>query len=357
MVPHRWLLVSSLVSLPIIACSFVIPWIASDSDPLQVVEVQPSLLKVEPPIDGRRTTCGAEFSVVNNESTPVTIESIQTSCGCTVAGPLDITELRPHQSVIVPLTISVPTGPEKRVRVSVHTTSLKRPKLVVELRIVGRSPSLPMIEFMHQEVHVTGTTAGEWVDQTLEFKTFEAESESNWLTGIAEIPGIQIKEWNCKTDGDVAGVPAHKTYRCVISVQIPDSIDRADVKLIELKTIDATESCPSFTITSKLYPLIRAVPPEIAIRLDEGQTLVRRRILLVSSQSWILPDLLPGSDAIDVTSEDINVESQNKKITVLIDALRVDTSQKAYKICIPTGNSQQPMVSIPVTIVRTGAGS
>lgn len=77
------------------------------------------------------------FSILNREPKRITIESLRSSCGCTVAGPLSTTVLAPGQALIVPISVSSSSA-EKTAHVLVRTSSKTTPDLNVELRIAGR---------------------------------------------------------------------------------------------------------------------------------------------------------------------------------------------------------------------------
>jgi hypothetical protein len=356
MAPYRWFAVGSVACTVTVAFYFAIPQNASDANMDQGVEVHPSQIVVEPGKNEPVTSRVVTFSILNRDSKRVTIESLQSSCGCTVAGPLAITELLPGQSVTVPLTVEVPSGPDKKARVSIQTSSQRSPHLTVELRIIGRPQSLPSIESIPPEIHVAGATAGDWVEHLLEFTTVEAKSNTPWLEGILDSPGIQIRDWICETDAGPTTESTRRTYRGRVLVRIPDSVNRRELKRIEFTgSPDESAPRPSLVVSAILRPLIRSVPPELAIHFDEGLTPIRRKILLVSSRPWSLPDQLPNSDAIHLNSETIDVDAAIKSVIIEIDPRWLAATEKVVQFTIPTSLAEQPIVSIPITIVRRKA--
>lgn len=248
---------------------------------------EPSLLELTADAgSGRRRDVVCRL--VNRSDRDVRIVSVETTCACTLAAPLERTTLKPGEAVPLRLTVSMPSEgvKESAVNVAVEPSDVAAPSLRLVLR--GPERPLPYLFHMPERLRLAGRRAGEELTQECEVSAIERPGSEPWLRGVVDPAGEVVVRFDPKPVEEPYGRHVLRRYRFTITGRLPETPDAPQPFALAL-TAEPKAARSGFPVaiqgTWVLEPLARIVPAQLTLRRSEVSAWpVIRRVLVVTER-------------------------------------------------------------------------
>jgi hypothetical protein len=184
------------------------------------IEVEPSHLTVKYRPDANEQ----QFNVclTNRGADNITVQTIRSSCGCTVAGLLVPQTLHAGGSTQLSLVISPPVFGTSEATVSIVTDSPTTPLYTINISLEGDTADVPRVTMQTPRMELAGLRPGELLDGELEVHTLERESPV-WIHGLS-CPGNF--EWSLREPVEsvsLGGGVVERVYFFRIRVECPET--------------------------------------------------------------------------------------------------------------------------------------
>lgn len=239
--------------------------------------------------------------LINRGGEEVRITSVDTSCACTLAGPLEKTRLKPGESVPLRLKASLPAYGRKEslVKVSVEPASVASSTL--RLILHGPERPVPHVELVPGQLLLSGRRPGEAVLQEFEVTTLERADAEPWIRGITDPTGEVEVVLTAAPSEEPRGELALRTYRFRAEATLPEKTDVARRFTLTVEGDPAaTRNGSPLAIhgTRVAVPLVQVVPAQIVLQRSKiADWPVTRRVMIVANDeegvSLEVPSELP----------------------------------------------------------------
>lgn len=166
-----------------------------------------------------------EFTLKNVGKQTVLVESVSTSCGCSVAQPMADQTIRPGQMQSLFISAEPPLFNTRDVHVSVHLVdaadSSREELIQLQMKLVGKPLPSSRVYNLPPVVELTSTSPGDLI-RRFQFNTIE-EERSQWITGLSSTSDqISAEILSCESVPRATGF--QRTYHCRLTARVPESI-------------------------------------------------------------------------------------------------------------------------------------
>lgn len=252
--------------------------------------VEPSVLELsgDSRQDPRREV---SCRLTNDSSRPVRVASIQTSCSCTIADPLERTSLKPGESVPLRLQVTLPVYGRKEAAVTIEADppSASPPRL--RLILHGPARPVPFVESLPQDIWLSGHLPGESVTRECEITTVEAPASEPWIRGLSTADnGIEARPEGPPEESPF-GDRIRRVYRFRITGTLPQTTEGAEYFSLSLDVATPVGDAAGARIRGKRFldAVARVVPAEIVVRQsDVREHPVKRTVLVVADDDDLI---------------------------------------------------------------------
>ncbi len=167
-----------------------------------------------------------EFTLKNVGKQTVLVESVSTSCGCSVAQPMADQTIRPGQMQSLFISAEPPMFNTRDVHVAVHLVdeadSTREEVIQLQMKLVGKRLPSSRVYNLPPVVELTSTSPGDLI-RLFQFNTIE-EERSQWITALASTSDqISAEILSCETVPRATGF--QRTYHCRLTAQVPESVN------------------------------------------------------------------------------------------------------------------------------------
>jgi hypothetical protein len=288
---------------------------------------------------------------------PVRLLGVTSSCGCTLAEPLEQSDLAPGESTELRLRGTPPEVGEKRSYFEVQSNSTRSPALRVHVLLRGKEIPLPRVMHTPDRVALQSHRAEHRVTQ-FEVETLERAGTPDWLGRPPQVP--EPFETALQGRREAPGPEKSqikRTYQYTVAATVsPNALREVEVNLAAL----GTNRVPVRLIV-EYVPAIRPAPAALFWRITAGSKFPQtRRIVFLGSG--------PASDTqaeIHPESTDIawlgfsRLESSESGTPVvakfdvsLLAAPPLASGAAEHRLRFRTGHPDCPIIEMPVVIVR-----
>ena len=238
----------------------------------------------------RDVTC----RLVNRGNEEIRITSVDTSCACTLAAPLEKTRLKPGESVPLRLKASLPYYGRKEslVKVAVEPASVA----VSTLRLILHGPERPVphVELVPDHLRLSGRRPGETVSQEFQIATIERPNTEPWIRGFADPTGEVEVVLTAAPFEEPRGELVLRTYQYRVEAALPGTADATErfTLVVNGDPMVTRNSSPVVIHGIRvLVPLVHVVPAQLVVRRKElAEGPVTRRVLVITTEGGLSLD-------------------------------------------------------------------
>ncbi|HEX5472560.1 MAG TPA: DUF1573 domain-containing protein [Lacipirellulaceae bacterium] len=307
------------------------------------------------------------LTVKNDGSSPARITEVRPSCGCTVAGEPDPTEIAAHGSSTIRLRATPPEVGEKRTRVEVFHDALG-PPLVAALLLKGRrqaSPNSSIILRHPEEIVARGAPNSDCVAR-FELVCAERKGSEPFVAAIvSDVPEVSISRESIVDRFSPNPGTVYRTYEYVATIVLdkPGRTHIATLSIepgrksddLDLPTISMMADCRASVqaVPDTLFASLGRddVPCEINLRFRAPST---KRMLEISPAST-----LPGWLEIGPSTAAAPGSPFAAQIVVRITAMpdRGDDETEPTTVRLRTNVPDCPIIEIPLFVRIKNGGN
>ncbi len=343
--------VASLIVLWVIAAGCGRPdsgrSIASAGTPLRIEpasQVIESTEKLSP--DGE-----VVLRLFNDSKTEIGLLGVESSCGCTLAEPLEIETLAAGQSIALRLRVAMPTAGVKSVTVTARFRSQGETSTTAAvLELKGKPEVPPFFHYSQLSIRLVGKKPGENLSQRFELMTCESPEAPFWVSGAStgtEEFGVQL-----------VGVPkeikledprlVRRTYVFLVEATMP-TVPRSMRGNITIATTSESDYRSVIPIVIEYQPAIRSVPPVIVIPANElvGAGVLKKQVAIICEEPF-------GEFSFDENTHGISIEAERVTDKVLRLSAKIDllTIQHAADNCLRLKVANEDVV-VPIKFLTS----
>jgi len=214
-------------SLAVVACIWLVgtqrnPPAASLENSTLGIVADPAMATLEgmPP----DTAGKVRFTLKNVSGRAVRVQSVGTTCGCSVAEPMKNPVIRPGKTESLIVAATPPLFGNRVVHVTLKLVEEgatgREEALRLELNLTGKPLAATRVFEIPGTVEITGTSA-QVVDRQIYIRTVEENAESPWITGLSSAsPRIKARILSSQGQSSPDG-GFQRTYVCQLTAEIP----------------------------------------------------------------------------------------------------------------------------------------
>ncbi len=269
------------------------------------------------------------------------MQMVRSSCGCTVADLPVPQTLRAGESIHLPLTIAPPVYGTSEATVSIVTDSPTTPLCAVHVSLLGDLTRIPQVTHQTPHVELTGLTPGEFLEDEIEVRTQEKESDV-WISGLNCPRSV---EWSLPAPPEsvsLGGDVVDRAYCFRIAAECPEIGSQSFTLFPETTTKERASHQSTALAVSRLQPL-SVVPSEIIMKETPLTEPISILVISQDDEKFVVQDtatVTVGRDQAVATSQ-----------TVTIDRAHVsDAERQRGYIEIHTSHSMCPTLRVPIAI-------
>ncbi len=318
-----------------------------------------------PPDQGLRRE--VTIDLVNTGREALEVTSAETSCHCTMAGPLPKEPLQPEERASVILRVDLPHYGQQQTRVEFLTNPPGEPSTTLVLNMQGRTIQTPFVNEMPRPAQLMARRPGELVRHLFEVETTEAIASDPWLTGMhSDVPEARVELLDVRTvrEND-DGKFVNRAYQ--FQLEIPAPVDAQRVLAFSLTEEGATPSAgrvQPYLVRVSYVPAIRVVPQEILMVINDDTDFP-----LVSTLELVSDEEVPRSSVGNVlttcewmtaqrvaNSADVSppsTEATPSRVIVQLNNWPEDSrpDDEDPSVLVGFGDADVPLIRVPVTVV------
>ena len=207
------------------------------------VVVTPQTVVVE------RTSPGSpayvKFTLENIGHNAVRVESVDTTCGCSVAQPMADQIILARKRQQLAIVTDPPMFGSRNVAVHLGLADAKdasrTDEIWLQLKLVGKALAASRVYDIPKMIEVSSASSSE-VSRQFEIKTVEENATRNWITGLSPtVPNIRADIIDSKTELRPNN-RVYRTYVCRLIIDIPQEIE--DTRAATVNLVSAVETAP-----------------------------------------------------------------------------------------------------------------
>lgn len=225
------------------------------------------------------------FTLKNIAKQSVLVETVSTSCGCSVAQPMADQTIRPGEMQSLVISAEPPMFNSRNVQVSLQlvdaTDASRKETIQLLMKLVGKPLPSSRVYDLPPVVEFSSTSSGDLV-RLFQFNTVE-EGSSQWITGLSSTSDqISAEILNCESVPRATGF--QRTYHGRLTVRISQDyheILAGAVRLMSGESVVAEASAVRVIARRRLaweaFPSVLKPPPQNAVE-DVSQSVAIQAI-------------------------------------------------------------------------------
>jgi len=204
------------------------------------------------------------FTLTNVGKQSLRVESVETSCGCSVAQPMTDQTIRPGSTQTLVIAASPPKFDSRNVHVRLNlldpANSSRKEIIPLQMKLMGKPLPPTRIYNFPQVIELSGTSPGELV-RLFQFNTVEQDEKSPWITGLSsKSEFIKAEILSCDSTPRTAK-GAHRTYQCRLTATLPQNADEILAGAVHLTTgASDGPDLPVIHVAWAAYPSVLKAP-------------------------------------------------------------------------------------------------
>lgn len=249
--PRRMFAIAT-ISFAVIAalCAGTKLWTADKSLPSSFSILPPraevARIKVDDPSDVM-----IQFRFVNRGRRPIEIQSVKTSCGCTVAGDPSKWILKPRDDATLDIRATLPIHGEKLATLTVTVSDGESQAILVPIVLRGVEPKPPFVDEAPERLELRPSSDDDELRREFDIVTVESDSDEPWITGFdSTMPLIRTEIVDCIINRN-RGSAISRQYKVVLT---------ADAKTLNNDPVGAWLSVvsrtPAVSQTKRIFVMI-----------------------------------------------------------------------------------------------------
>lgn len=295
------------------------------------------------------------FKIKNRSQSKISIQSIDSSCGCTVVEAPKSGSLESKGEIELRVHVTVPPQGTRQSHVTLRTLD---GAYQIPIDLEGKPITVPLVSNFTDRVEIRATGHGQQVRRQLNLVAIEKAGTEPWIRGISSSnTNIRVEVESPKEtlgrDGTV-----RRQYPLTIVATSPDHDQPSEsgwlTPLVDGPS-PAGSSHRCFVVVQSVSP-VRAVPSEVLFTISASEDLPSEKTvhLLFESPNSVAPTLAK-SNASWLDAE--LMESDSNRVCKLKVILRNTPSEIGdqvvrSEITISTGLPELPTFTLPVTVSR-----
>lgn len=309
----------------------------------------PQSVVVERPEGGG--TSLVKFTLRNTAKKSVFVQSVETSCGCSVAQPMADQTIRPGNSQSLVISAEPPAFDSRNVNVYLQivdsSDSTRKETIRLQMKLVGKPIPRSRVYDLPTVVEMSQASSGEVV-RNFQFNTMEESEDSKWITGLSSTSAeIEAQILSCESN-PISKERIQRTYHCRLAAKVPRSVDEVLAGTVRLMSGNSAASESStFRVVArrraawKAYPSVIMSPPRDAteditqsvavqaVDIEDAESL--RRLEIAHAPKGVIVEWLPSD------------EQQLRKLSVKVPLNNRSDLASAETISLHDPESRDPL--------------
>lgn len=300
-----------------------------------------------------------ELRLTNRARSMAEIQSVRTSCGCTIADDPSQTVLQPGETATLRVKASLPKYGVKQSTVTI-TSSIegKTEQVGVPLVLRGDEPESPYVEIIPERIELrsAGTTGA--VEREFQIQTVEADSEEPWILGMkSSLPQLKTEIIAVKQQSR-RGRSIVREYQVRVTADARSGSDQplSGWLTVAGKTDATRESSPVFV---KVEPtqLLTLSPSRLVFTKSDMETGSATRTVVMTTteagrdapvvsvtDSWISSLIVPTSEA--------HVSLLKVRVTFPGEGSASESSLIQTDLAVSLAGNEKALLRLPVIVQR-----
>lgn len=212
-----------------------------------------------------------EFTLKNSGRAPVLVQSVETSCGCSIAQPMADRTIHPAKTQLLVISAEPPAFDSRIVQVELQLVdpidTSRKETIRLQMKLIGKPLPASRVYDLPQSIEMSNNCPGEVV-RLFGFNTIEENEDAKWITDLSST-STQIKAeiLNCESLPRSKG-GVQRTYHCRLTAEVPHGVNEILAGTVRLMsgTSVATESAVFRVVVHrriawKAFPAVLKRPP------------------------------------------------------------------------------------------------
>lgn len=240
--------------------------------------------------DGGGVTRVVPVTIKNNSNHVIQIETIETSCGCTVVENWPKGPISPLAESKFDVSVSLPDFGRKSSQLKITFVEDSAPHTIV-FDLHGKSPEVPRLKAPLQRVSLKWTSISEDIDRRFAFQTLEKKSSVPWLCGVwTDVEWMNAEltlssERESKYDGLV-----ERAYMLNVKCRWPLSLPgTSGISKIFFEVSHAEPAVDPWVMDAVLVPRVRSIPSRLVY--SPSSIPCEFRVLLISEPPLVVENV------------------------------------------------------------------
>lgn len=299
----------------------------------------------------------ASIQIANRGPTPIRVLEVTSSCGCTLADPIEQPDLEPGATTLLRIRGTPPTAGERRAFVDLECDLPQSKRTRIEVHLKGKPIPLPSLKHSPETVFIRGPRE-DVHESHFEIETIEVSGTPDWLgqpTGIPAPFEIHLEHRNEAPSRDAGQV--QRTYRYQVRARIQSGTTHETHIALHA---DGTKPV-TIKVIAEHIPALRAVPAAVFWQIDSTRQLpVSRQIALVASNNatptvTTFKPVRPAVNWLDANVIESTESAESRvlaHVRITITALPDVSSGHSTVLTIETNHPDCPRIDVPIVIKR-----
>lgn len=224
-----------------------------------------------------------QFTLKNVSQRTIRVQSVGTSCGCSVAEPMTDEIIRPGRTEFLFISATPPPFGNRNVQVALKLVDLEDASHEATIRLAMNLKGPPLaakrVYELPTTVEMRATSVTETVRQ-FQFKTVEENSEGAWITGLSSTSSqINAEIVDCKSEVRPGG-GIQRTYSCRLTAVVPQKADEILAGTIRLMSgASAADESAAFRVVVRRCVPLESFPSVLKIAANTSSETIRTVIV------------------------------------------------------------------------------
>lgn len=295
------------------------------------------------------------FKIKNRSQSKISIQSIDSSCGCTVVEAPKSGSLESKGEIELRVHVTVPPQGTRQSRVTLRTLN---GVYQIPIDLEGKPITVPLVSSFADRVEIRATGHGQQVRRQLNLIAIEKAGTAPWIKGVGSSnPNIRV-EIESPTEARGSDGTVRRQYPLAIVATSPDKDQPSESGWLT-PIVDGPSPAGSshrcFVVVQSVSP-IRAVPSEVLFAIHASEDLPHEKTvhLLFEPSNPVAPTLVK-SNVSWLDAELMETDSDRViKLKVTLRSTPPDIGDQVIRseITISTGLPELPTFLLPVTVSR-----
>lgn len=249
---HRRMIVIGTVSFAVIAALWTVTTMWREAEALpSSFSILPAKVEVARHKLDDPSLVMVPFRFVNGGRRTVEVQSVKTSCGCTVAEDPSKWILKPRDEATLNIRVTLPIHGEKHATLTVTVSDGELQAIQVPIVLRGVEPRPPYVDDAPERLELRPSSDDGQLRREFEIVTVESDSDEPWITGFdSTMPLIRTEIVDCIRNRN-RGSAISRQYKVVLT---------ADTKALSNEPLGAWLSVvsrtPAVSQTKRIFVMI-----------------------------------------------------------------------------------------------------